>query len=140
MTEREKADVYLKLCEIQISLFHKRVDVEWRFFLAFLGAIVALTGYLAPRSDVEGYFFLIYSIVASLWILCLYWFWVADEKDKRHAWFYRENAAKLVDSTIKVKEFADPKVTEFIKHWSTGLRIIITVISLGLSLWVIHIV
>ena len=139
MNVREKSEICLKLYEIQVSLFHKRVEVEWKIYVAFLTALVVATGYLAPVVDINLTLIIIYVLTGVLYLLIwLYGLWRANEIDKRWFFVYRSCAEKYVD--IQKKEIEFPNTKEFFKDWSIIGQIVITELLLFVSLWIIHVV
>ena len=141
MNDKEKADIYTKLYEIQSSLFFSRVNVEWKVFISALTALVIATGYLAPKLDFNITLIVIFILIGIIYIIgWLYGLWRANEIDKRWSSVYRSHAEKLIGLREDVLEFKHPKVKEFFRDWSMIGQMIIIASLLFLSLWVIHIV
>jgi hypothetical protein len=141
MKEEDKAKIYIKLYEIQVSLFFSRVSVEWKVFISALTALVLATGYLAPKIDVDFTLIAIFILAGFIYVaVWLYGLWRANEIDKRWSSVYRSHAEKIAGQRKEVLKFKKPRVKEFFKDWSMIGQIIIIAVLIFLSLWIIHIV
>jgi hypothetical protein len=141
MNEKDKAEIYTKLYEIQVSLFFSRVNVEWKVFISALTALVLTTGYLAPKIDVSFILIAIFMLAGFIYVIAwLYGLWRANEIDKRWSSVYRSHAEKLLGQRKEALKFEKPKVRAFFRDWSMIGQIIIIAVLISLSLWIIHIV
>jgi len=138
---KEKIDAYIKLYEIQVSLFHKRVDVEWKIFISSLTALFVATGYLAPKIDLNILIIIIFITILIIYIVAwLIGIWRANEIDKRWASVYRSHVEKELAIVDKPLEFKSPTIREFFKDWSMICQMFLMIASILLSLLIIHIV
>lgn len=141
MDERERAEVYLKLYEIQVSRFHERANREFKMIITFSTALAIFTGFLAPQTDVSLPLIAVFVLIGCLYVpTWLYGFWRSNAKDKRMAAIYRSYTEKLIGYRDDILRFEKPGLKDFLTDWATISQIVALVGLLSLSLWLIHIV
>ena len=141
MNEKEQAEIYIRLYEIQIALFHKRVDVEWKVFISAITVFILTTGYLAPRINVTPSLIVIFTLTGLLYVVAwAYGLWRANEIDKRWAAVYRSHAEMLLGQRQESLQFRKPRFKEFLRDWSMIGQIVIIALVLFIGLWIIHLI
>ncbi len=141
----EKSEKLLFLYEKQLDSFNRRREYEWKITLIFWTGAIGSTGFLVNKLNLEHscmeqwYIFNIMMGVFVLWVLFVFlWLsgiWVANEKDKRWAKFYRKQIeAEINMEESSIKEPEKPYRWDFIGDWSMQFQALFS-LALLILIW-----